>query len=295
MGGEGEPASGGGKVRERRAGRAGAGARERRGGPKGRRPFQIGKAISRGFSAWFGNFIPFEILAALIFAPHAALLWYTAAVEHSPEGAQALNIAGFALSSLLQVVLEAALVYGVFQKLRGQRAGLGATLAKGFARMLPAIGASVASAVLIFGPVLFSLVFFAVHPLLGFVAMCGGLIVTAILRLIFYVTVPVIVVEGGNVVAALIRSAALTKRCRLDIFGLLVLLGLIQWLVLCVGNVATLGAATAMESPLVAALGTWSTAVFLAPLNASVTAVIYHDLRVQKEGVGIEELAAVFD
>jgi uncharacterized membrane protein len=97
------------------------------------------------------------------------------------------------------------------------------------------------------------------------------------------------VAERVGPIASLTRSAALTKGNRWRIFGLVVLVFLIS------------GAIALASRPLQIYLGT--AGVIIAYLATGVAeafkntlyAVQFHDLRVSREGIGTERIAAVFD
>jgi uncharacterized membrane protein len=87
------------------------------------------------------------------------------------------------------------------------------------------------------------------------------------------------------------RSVALTKGHRWKVFGIMLLLG--------VGG-AILGAIISMilrtlHIKLIFAVGEYAWQVMLIALQSIVYVVMYRDLRVAKEGVSTEEIAAVFD
>ncbi len=107
-----------------------------------------------------------------------------------------------------------------------------------------------------------------------------------------WVVIPAAVIERPGVIDSLSRSAELTKGYRWQIFGIIVIL-----------TVVTLVAAFAIAfaiivsdaGPTILVLGNLIITAFFTALGAVISAVGYHDLRVVKEGVGIEEIAAVFD
>jgi hypothetical protein len=109
-----------------------------------------------------------------------------------------------------------------------------------------------------------------------------------------FVTTPACVVEERGPFGSMGRSAQLTSGHRWRIFGLELLLvglllissifiGLLDWELRAVAG-PLLGATTGLL---------WN-AVWVA-LYAVMVAVAYHDLRVAKEGIDIEQIASVFD
>ena len=103
-----------------------------------------------------------------------------------------------------------------------------------------------------------------------------------------WVAAPVAVVERPGVMESLSRSAVLTKGNRWGVFGtiLLIFIGtivasyLVDWII---------GASS--YKVYVA----WIVAAAITAFEASVTAVGYCMLRFAKEGVGVDEIAKVFD
>jgi hypothetical protein len=95
------------------------------------------------------------------------------------------------------------------------------------------------------------------------------------------VAVPVCVVERPGIWASLARSRALTAGHRWKILGAMVLIGIIVSLVSLLAGIVSGGAgamgALAVQFVLTALMGVWISVA---------AAVIYHDLRLLKEGGG---------
>jgi len=87
------------------------------------------------------------------------------------------------------------------------------------------------------------------------------------------------------------RSTQLTKGHRWKIFGLIVALAIIGGMANSTLDLAltTIGGATLKVIGVVIWNGIWGA------FGAIAVAVTYHDLRVAKEGIDIEQIAAVFD
>jgi hypothetical protein len=118
-----------------------------------------------------------------------------------------------------------------------------------------------------------------------------------ILLVMWSVAIPVVVVEGLGPVAALGRSRALTKGSRWAIFGLtLVALILMYVITLAIYGFNFAAMSTAMQSPNVGRIvatilvGSLTTVLMYAGMAA-----IYSELRMVKEGVANDQLAAAFD
>ena len=178
---------------------------------------------------------------------------------------------------------------------------LGASLDVGIARFLPAALVSFVYTLI----VILAFVPMGIVVLVGLATEMGGLaivflpvvsILGAFVSISLLLGVPVTVVEKLPPFASLGRSWQLTSGRRLPLFFSFLLVNLILWLIsLPVGFV--LGVALAFVLPSLEMI-TVVVSVVLTPLQAIgsiLLAVAYHDLRVAKEGIGTEELAAVFD
>jgi hypothetical protein len=111
---------------------------------------------------------------------------------------------------------------------------------------------------------------------------------------IYFVTTPICVVEERGPFASMRRSMQLTKGHRWKVFGLWLLL--IALLVIAGILIGLLDfAIRAVGGPVLAAIGGLVWSAFWTAYYAVMVAVTYHDLRVAKEGVDIEQIASVFD
>jgi len=179
---------------------------------------------------------------------------------------------------LLQQLLAAALIAGVFQRLRGRPTSLGASLDAGMARLLPAALVSF----------FYSLAVVAALPFLIFPALFVG---TALV-----LGVPATVVEKTPVFASLGRSWRLSRGVRLPLFLALIVVNLLVFLLALPAGMV-IGVVLAFLLPSLEMIQ-YVASVLVTPLHAIgavALAVAYHDARVAKEGIGTDELAAVFD
>jgi hypothetical protein len=252
------------------------------------REFTIGRVLETSFNVLIRNIVPFGVLALGLGLLNFVAEWVGALMVSGTIGTAAntgakatqgswapaillgigLTLATVVVSSLV----TAAVSYGVFQDLRGRRAGIGACLSRGIAAILPVVIASV----------LFSLVV-GVGWLL--------LVVPGVLMwLAFWLYIPVIVVEKSGILESFSRSAFLTKGRRWTVVGLWVVVG-IAWQIV----------STGLTKVSLAAPGEWSSVVLYAwqaaatAFGAVMTAVSYYCLRADKEGVAIDDIAKVFD
>jgi len=259
----------------------------------GIRSFSIGSVLGRSFSILGRNIIPFTILSVIAYAPlvvYVAVAWpdepqttpvavpadgpdseYTAYrfAEEPDRGDLVHALVMLAFMMVLPYVAAGALIYGVLRQLRGEPAGVGDCLRVGVVRLLPTIGVAILAGLL---------------SALGTIA----LIIPGIyLACMYWVVVPVAVVERPGVIASLKRSAQLTNGAKWSIFVILLVLIVAQNATQAVINIA-------LGESAVGTLVSLAPTILFGMLGAVACAVAYHDLRVAKEGVGIDELVSVF-
>jgi hypothetical protein len=113
-----------------------------------------------------------------------------------------------------------------------------------------------------------------------------------------WVAVPVAVIEQPGSTASLSRSQDLTSDTRLAVFAVILVIGMIVGVVSVVGNGVVVALSSAVGSPGVKAAATVLLTLVLIPfqcLQAASAAVGYHELRLNREGVGLDELVRVFE
>jgi hypothetical protein len=265
-----------------------AGRRRRRRG----RPFQIGRVLGQSFTIWFGNLPPFTLLSAIVFLPYVALQVWANVVDPAVVESLAWQALDLIVVQTLTFTVTAAVIYVVFLRLRGDKPRLGPSIAAGLSRL---------PAVLLVVLLMWLCIVGAVLPL-GIASVAGGTPGAVIAVLIgvplvlvlvcgFYVAVAACVVERPGIRGALARSWQLTRGSKFEIFVVSIVLGLFQWVV---GGVVDglVGAVLGEEWAWVVAL---LVAIVLVSISAVATAVVYHDLRVAKEGIDTAQLASVFD
>jgi len=250
--------------------------------------FSVGTVLSRAFSTFWANFIPFTLLAGLIQLPtilaQGWMLQASKEIERLGESVRPDDLQDFAapmgLVMLCQLLLTplstAAVTFGVLQQLRGRHATFGDCISAGFSRMFAVLGVGIVAGIAIAGGSLLCCV-----P--GIILMCG-----------YYVAAPVAVVENGGVMDSLRRSWWLTDGAKGTVFGILVCVGL---------GSGVLGNIVAFPFKGSDSAGALAAHFFLAGIVLAVTsafgatcaAIAYHDLRLEKEGASSESLAHVFD
>jgi hypothetical protein len=242
--------------------------------------FRVGDVLNRTWRVFIGNIVFFLGITLLvylaIFLPLGAIgvLLFFAGMGGSD--AWWLIAAGIVLAVLLFIVLntigQAVLLFGTFQRLRGQPLRVGEALRRAFARFFPLVGVGI---------------LYTLGLAVGFLL----LIVPAFFVFVMWlVAVPACVVEDHGPVASLSRSADLTKGYRWKVFGLVCALSLIngiggQFFAIALGLAGEWASGVGSGLWFVVSTALWNCALIM----------IYHDLRAAKEGIDIEQIAAIFD
>lgn len=230
--------------------------------------FGFASVLSRGLAVLGRNAIPFGGLTLAITGAVALI----GLMALAPGGRG--NDLGFLLLDMLAGnLVTAALVYGTVQELRGRHAGVGDAVTNGLRTLWPVF----VLAVLMFLGVGLGMLFLVVPGL--------------ILMTMWWVAIPVAVIERPGVLPSLGRSTNLTAGHRWSVLGIVAaLFGLQLGL-----NIALNGLASLMDLPHAGAVADWLASAAVTAFGATVAAVGYHDLRVVKEGADVEQIAAVFD
>lgn len=243
--------------------------------------FSIGAALQGSFAVLFRNIGSFVLTTAIICIPVIVLSLAIGGgwnVEAEPTVTDILLILLLVVLSLLTyLATTAAVTYGTVQDLRGRRAGIGDIMSHTIAALLSALGVAVlATLIALAGSILL------VVP--GIIAMC-----------MLYVALPVAVVERPGVLGSLRRSRELTKGNRWQIFALFIVAYVVSSLLQMLGGFANLAVAGLTDIAIIGELPGLLTTVLSYAWSAVLSAVAYHQLRIAKDGVDAEEIAAVFD
>jgi hypothetical protein len=271
--------------------------------------FDIGRVISRLLGAVGRNFVLFGSLAVLLVGLPGAVL----AVAQFGVMGDMLNLQGSAdpntafanifsplriglgiAATLIGIVgnaaLQGAVIHGSVSDLSGKRATFGECLTTGLRFFLPLFCIGLIVAICCF----FGYLVFVVPGVLLGLAWC--------------MAAPAEVIERTGIFASLSRSADLTRNHRGAIFGLIIIffasVFVVQLIINAVDTMALglSGAVTtrtglpdmrnflAIQSGVAVILQ-----VVVSSLSSAGLASIYFELRQAKEGVGVDQLAAVFD
>lgn len=248
--------------------------------------FSIGRVIGDSFGVYARNFVSFTALALVIGLLDLLFALFVAnpsTVQMDPAMMQpdyGIVLMSALITMIVGALTQAAIIYGTFQDIRGQKASIGDCIARGLSAIVPVIVGSILLA-------------------LGVgIGMLLLIIPGIILALMWWVYVPAIVVESKGIIGAFGRSRELTSGRRWHILGLLVIIVILSILV---GFVVQLISGIVLMNATDG--GGWTLFTLLQYLfmslvtafNAVLVAVGYYYLRAEKEGVDVNEIARIFD
>jgi hypothetical protein len=177
------------------------------------------------------------------------------------------------LVMLLAPVTQAVILYGTFQDMRGRPFGIGESFTRGLSRFFPIIGLTICWGIVV-----------AIGLLL---LVIPGLIWLAM----FFVAFPACVVERLGPIESMTRSAELTKGVRWRVFAVVLVVFAAAIFVLGAFDVAVLR----LGRGLFGTIGNFVWQAVYGAYFSVLTAVLYSDLRRTREGIDLEQIAAVFD
>jgi len=239
---------------------------------------RVGSVLSKSLEIYLRNFPKCFAIGAVMGLPTllSAIYVYEIArmARTNPYGIVFLYEMGFLLLWVLMFTLsQSTMIHGVFQDIRGLHVDIGASVVRGLRRFFPVIGTSIYA-------------FFMVIIGMFLVIVPGFMAITML-----FVVIPICVVEGLGPGASVKRSRELTRGQRWRILAIYLAPAIVitacNLLLQRVGHRVLGLPAYAAGSFLVASIG--------GSYQAVANIVTYHDLRAVKEGLQIEQLAAVFD
>jgi hypothetical protein len=240
------------------------------------RRYSSGAAIGQAYGLWLAHIVPLSLIGLLFHAPLIVGAVFIGFGD-PPEGLvthwdRISQIVSFFFTTLA----TGATTHGVIQRLRGLPLEMGASIRWAFGR---------------FGTLLGVAFLYGLCVGVGIVLLIiPGLIVASM----FCLATPAAVVEPIGAGGALERSSALTKGHRLGML-LALIVTCLPMLAIIVPITIALGLSESVEmlryEPMITEI---CGALFGAPI-AVVAAVLYHNVRIEKEGISTDELASVFD
>ncbi|MGD1876335.1 MAG: hypothetical protein ACFB13_02415 [Kiloniellaceae bacterium] len=239
--------------------------------------FRVGGVLGSSFRILAANLPAFILIPALALAPAIAAigtgLWFDL-FESSDAFLFAFAFVTAALLSLvLCIVARAAVIYGTFRHFTGQRLTLGDMFSNGLRHAWRVFSVGLVSELLIS----LGYAFFLIPGLY--------------LSTLYWVVMPAAVVEDSGVGDSLRRSSRLTDGCRWKIFGLLLVWSALQYLLENLPG-ALIDITDFHPAAVIVA---WLAISLSVALGGIVDTVSYCRLRQIREGIGADEIAAVFD
>jgi hypothetical protein len=234
------------------------------------RGFSVGEAMSKSITMLSRN-LPYSIVTGAAALPQVLLVdHYSRHIETSSDFA--MVAAGALATAVLSALGQAIILHGVFEILRGGQADVLTSFRHARGRFVPVIGLALLKSLL---------------TGLGFLLLIfpGYMLMTA-----WYVATPVCVAERADPWQSLQRSADLTAGHRWKLFGIMIVLAIVGG----IGG-SMVGMTTFAAGPTIGVVAKVIWHAFFGAYSAILAVVIYHDLRVAKEGVDTDQIAAVFD
>jgi hypothetical protein len=234
--------------------------------------FMIGDVLGRTFSILGRSFVPFFLLSAVATLPYIIFFWAQPTAVLAPSQVYKSMALPLVVGFVLRMFTQAVILYAAFQDMRGRKVSVGESFRVALSRFLPIVGVIV---------------------LEGFGIALGMILLIVpgiILMLMWYLALPACVVEQLGPIESLSRSAALTKGHRWKILGLILLVAIVGAVV---GAVAS--AVGVMLGHVANVVITYIVQAVVAVFSGILVIVLYRDLRVAKEGIDTEQIAAVFD
>lgn len=258
--------------------------------PRARRhvaPISVSRVLGRTIPLWFRTLPQLLAAVSIVHVPLATLQWL---LRDAGGSAKTVTSAiGYLEMFTGSELTESFVVLLVFQRLRGTRVELGRSIASGARRFATILGIGV-----ILNLPSFVETFLSGGERPNFPLMAAFLATALVILLLFCVAAPVVVVERRGVFESLRRSRELTRGFRGTIFGTYFIAGVL----LSVGGLVIALAQMILPSPksdLARFLLDTSGAVLVASYFVVLPIVLYHELREAKEGIGLDEIAAVFE
>jgi len=244
--------------------------------------FTVAGVLDASFGTFFRNFPALVGLGLLVHLPFHLAIFAGALKAESGDPSWMTNVTwlgSFLLFGIMLLVLQGAVAYGVYEDLNNRSFPFGKSLGVALRRLLPVLLVSILSTVL--------------SGVAALLLIIPGIMVYCAL----WVAVPVTVVERRGIVDSLRRSGDLTVGFRLKIFLLTLVFVILNWLITFVLS-AIMGSIYASVNQVHPIIYVFSYAIISAitgALGAVLTAVGYFRLRIDVEGVDLQDLVSVFD
>lgn len=247
------------------------------------RSFTTGGVLRRTFTVFFSEAPSLLAIAAIVYSP-LVVLTVGLVVYFLGQPGWGLETAGgvdgtvsFSTNGLFQQLAAGGSVLLIFRRLRDEDVELGTSLRTGFSRFFALIGLA----------------------LLVGVAVAVGTLMCVVpglyLECALFVATPVLVVESTGVWDAFNRSFSLTEDYRWTVFGVVAVFAGLGLAVSLVWQTLAIQALDGLVLLVTSITLTFAVTILFTCLNAVAAVIVYHDLRLHKEGLEEDELVAVFE
>jgi hypothetical protein len=251
--------------------------------------FSIARSLSMTFGVLRRNFVPMMTIAVIVTAVQSIIEYVLSGGDimgGESNGGSFLNILSYGF-------ITAPVTYATFQDLRGTRVGTSDMMSGGFKKIGRVMGAAFAVGVVVVVAVLIAVFLYFASEFLGIATGIAAAIGVIYMFVAWFVLVPVLVTEDSKFFAGFGRAATLSAGRRWRLLGLVLI-----YAVMIVGvSIVIFGIIgfVAIATPLVGLILMIPFLALYSVLGAIMPAVVYYLLRAEKEGVGIDEIAKVFD
>lgn len=240
--------------------------------------FEIGSVLKRGLAIAWRKAAPFGLVTLVIMSP-TYLLAISADAPGSGSGSHlnATDLAEIAVEAMLMSIAAAILGHATIRELRVGHSSIGESIRWCYRLIWPVLGITILA---------------TVATWMGFMLL---IVPGLILLTVWWVVIPVAVVEGTGVMESFGRSSRLTDGNRWRVFGILcIVYGAYFGLEAVIETIFSndqFALADSTGHPLVS----YVSAVAVTVVDSVLAAVGYHDLRIIKDGGEPERIAVVFD
>ena len=238
----------------------------------------------------FGYVVTVPMLEAATTRNPAAIISAMRAFQHLGPWLGGLGLTMFYL------LMMTSGTYGAFLALKAEKVTLGASLRRGLSALLPLIGGGLCVVIVAVLVMLPPTAFMYLAPRaawIGAIIILLLAVVFVVLAISFIVYVPAIVIERKGVLAAFGRSRALTKGRRWSIFGALLLIDIVAFILQLVLQLVDRLLFGAMPTGML--LSMYLPRILTNAFVVVFITVVYYYLRAEKEGIAVDEMAKVFD
>lgn len=246
--------------------------------PSPTRRFSTGEVLSETFSVFFSSPVPL-IITAIVMVPFAIIAAFVISGPTDPTTKKVLeSVMNLIQNLVISPLATAAIVYAVFQIMRGRQVEAGDAIRVGFSKLGVVVGVAILQGLATLAGLIFCII--------------PGIVVAVMLA----VSVPVAVEEprpaGAGIGSILSRSSELTEGHRWSIFFVYACL---IFLALGAGIVLGLTVGAISDSDLVLEIATIPLTVVATGLSATASTVMYYRLRSVKESLDVDQISSVFD